>query len=64
MPRQANQIYYHVRCKSKKLMLVISETHNHQSAESLRAACFSKLDDMVNTNSIFNAKRAEFSAQW
>ena len=45
-------------------MLVISETHNHQSAESLRAACFSKLDDMVNTNSIFNAKRAEFSAQW
>ena len=39
----------------------LGETHNHQKAESLRAPSFSKLDNMVNSNSIFNTKCAEFS---
>ena len=37
---------------------------SHQKAESLRAPSLSKLDNMVNSNSIFNTKYAEFSTKW
>ena len=40
----------------------VGETHNHQKAESLRAP--SLLDNMVNSNLIFNTKCAAFSAKW
>ena len=33
-------------------------------AESLRAASLSKLDNRVNSNSIFNTKCPEFSTKW
>ena len=40
-------------------------THaTHQIAESLRAAFLSKLDNMVNNNSIYNTKYDEFSTKW
>ena len=41
----------------------VGETHNHKKAESLRAASLSKLDNMVNSNSIFNTKCAESSTK-
>ena len=34
---------------------------SHQKAESLRGTSFSKLDNKVNNNSIFNTKYVEFS---
>ena len=40
----------------------VGETHNHQKAESLRTP--SLLDNMVNSNLIFNTKCAAFSAKW
>ena len=42
----------------------MTQTRYHQKAESLRAASLSKLDNMVNNNSNFNTKRAEFSTKW
>ena len=35
----------------------------HQKAQSLRAAFLLKLDNMVNSNFIFNTKYAEFSTK-
>ena len=37
---------------------------NHQKAEPLRAASLSKLENTVNSHSIFNTKYTEFSAKW
>ena len=42
----------------------VDETHIHQIAETLRAASLSKLDNMVNSNSVFNTMCAEFSTKW
>ena len=42
----------------------MGETNNDQKAESLRAASLSKLDNMVNSNSIYKQKCAEFSTKW
>ena len=36
----------------------------HQKAESLRVASLSKLDNMVNSNSIINKKYVEWSTKW
>ena len=36
----------------------------HQRDESLRATSYSKLDNMVDNNSISNTKYAEFSRKW
>ena len=36
----------------------------HQKFEFLRAISLSKLDYMVNNNSTFNPKYAEFSTKW
>ena len=36
----------------------------YQKYEPLRASCLSKLDNTVNSNSIFNTKCAEFSTKW
>ena len=36
----------------------------HQKAGPLRATSLSKLDNMVNNNSIFNTKYAKFSTKW
>ena len=36
----------------------------HEKGESLRAPSLSKLDNTVNSNSIFNAKYPEFSTKW
>ena len=57
MLSQANQIYYQAHT------LWVKDT-TYQKAESLRAASLSKLDNMVNKNSIFNTKYAEFSTKW
>ena len=40
------------------------EKYNHTKVESLRAASLSKLDNVVNSNSIFNTNCAEFSTKW
>ena len=37
----------------------MNQTHIHKKAKPLRAASFSKLDNMVNSNSIFTTKCAE-----
>ena len=42
----------------------MGQTHIHQKAESSRAAPLLKFDNMVNSNSIFNAKCPEFSIKW
>ena len=39
----------------------VDETHNHQKADSLRAPSLSKLNNMVNSNSIFNRMCGGFS---
>ena len=36
----------------------------YEKAESLKSTSLSKLDNMVNNNSIFNTKYAEFSTKW
>ena len=36
----------------------------HQKAESFRAGSLARQDNMVNSNSIFNTKYAEFSRKW
>ena len=36
----------------------------YQNAESLKAIFLSKLENMVNNNSIFNTKCAELSTKW
>ena len=36
----------------------------HQKAGSLRANFLSELDNMVNNNSVFNTKYAEFATKW
>ena len=57
---QANQIYTQAIYKSYTLLV---KHPTYQKAESLRAASLSKLDNMVNDNSIFNTKCAEFSTK-
>ena len=41
-----------------------SQTHIHQKAKFLKAASLSKLNNMVNTNSISNTKCVEYSIKW
>ena len=36
----------------------------YQNAESLKSISLSKLENMVNSNSIFNTKCAELSTKW
>ena len=42
----------------------MDQTHIHKKAELLRAASLSKLDNMVNSNSILNTKFAKFCTKW
>ena len=42
----------------------MGHTHIHQIPEALRVGSYSKSDNMVNSNSIFNTKYAEFSTEW
>ena len=44
--------------------ITLGQRHIHQKAESIRAASLSKLDNIVNNNSIFNTKCCEFSTKW
>ena len=61
-------------CKAKSINFIIKlytdynifwvKHATHQKDESLRATSHSKLDNMVNNNSIFNIKYTEFSRKW
>ena len=61
-------------CKAKppKFIIKLYTGHNtfwvkhttHQNVESLRPTFLSKLDNIVNNNSIVNTKDAEFSTKW
>ena len=42
----------------------MGQIYIHQIPETLRPASLSKLDNMVNSDSIFNTKYAEFSTKW
>ena len=69
-----NHWIYQTICQVKPMKFVINLYTNHntllvkhatyQIAESLRAASLSKLDNRVNSNSIFNTKCPEFSTKW
>ena len=61
---------YQTICQAKPIKFIIKLYRNHntllikhatyQKTESSRAASLSKLDNMVNNNSIFNTNYAEF----
>ena len=61
-------------CKAKPIKFIIKlytgyntfwvKHATHQKVESLRATSNSKLDNMVNNNSIFYTKYFEFSTKW
>ena len=65
---------YQTICQAKpiKFMIKLSTDHNtflvkhatYQKVESLRATSLSKLENMVNSNSIFNTNCPEFSTKW
>ena len=64
---------YQIIYKAKQIKLIVKSytDHNtllikyatHQIAESLRTASLSKLGNIVNNNSFFNARYAEFSTK-
>ena len=55
--RQSNPL----SCYIQIIKPYMGQTHIHQKADSLSAASLSKLDNMVNSKSIFNTKCLEFS---
>ena len=65
---------YQTICKAKPIKFIIKLYTNHdtlsvkhathQKAKSLRASSVSNLDNMLNNNSTFNTKYAEFSTKW
>ena len=65
---------YQTMCKANptKFITKLYTGHNtfwvehttHQNVESLRPTFLSKLDNIVNNNSIVNTKDAEFSTKW
>ena len=59
-PSQSNLL----SCYIKTIKPYVGEKCNHTKIESLRAASLSKLDNVVNSSSVFNTKCAEFSTKW
>ena len=60
MPSQATQAFFKIYTDYKNLQV---KHTTHKKAVSIRAASLSKLDNMVNNNSIFNTKCDEFSTK-